>query len=109
VQLLKFNQAVLGNESGAFLTISFLVKYIHDYLNHRLDRLNNDITRFTWVDQYGRSLQSKYIADWLVYNIILVKMNSSITGSLQSSLRPETAIFADTCEPRDLRDEPETV
>ena len=36
-------------------------------------------------------------------------MNSSITGSLQSSFRPETAIFADTCEPRDLRDEPETV
>jgi len=28
-------------------------------------------------------------------------MNSSITGSLQSSWRPETAIFDDTCEPRD--------
>jgi len=67
------------------------------------------MSTFSLVELYGRSLQSKYIADWLVYNIILVKMNSSITGSLQSSLRPETAIFADTCEPRDLRDEPETV
>ena len=36
-------------------------------------------------------------------------MNSSITGSLQSSFRPETAIFADTCEPPDLRGEPEIV
>jgi len=54
VQLLKFNQAVLGNESGAFLTISFLVKYIHDYLNHRLDRLNNDIALFALVDVHGR-------------------------------------------------------